>query len=154
MMPTPGYYSWYPSAMCSPWYCWFVELGYPLLDIRRWEDGEWAILQYHTMPYLPSTTKWHWVLQDLKNIDITPGFVRHWVEMLDITRKAVWDREDEKTKEVTREHAALERHCEDMVNRAHDIIMRSPELLERIAKYGMEQLDLAKIAMNIPRYKF
>ena len=31
----PGYYDWYPSAMCSPWYVWFVELGYPLLDIRN-----------------------------------------------------------------------------------------------------------------------
>lgn len=150
----PGYYDWYPSAMCSPWYVWFVELGYPLLDIRKFEDAEWAILQYHAKPYLPSTTMFHWVLQGLRNIEITPGFVSKWVELLDLTKRGIWEREDAKSDEVEREHEALKRHSDDMVTRAHAVIMKNENLLGRIAKFGIGEMDLAKIAAHIPSYRW
>lgn len=149
-----GWYSWYPSAMCSRYYGWMCELGYPTLDVRQFEDGEWAILQYHTIPLIPSMTKWHWVLQGIKNTEITPAFIEKFVDMIDITKRSFWAREDEKTKAVELEHAATDRHAEDMVNRAHDVCMRSPALLDRIAKFGIEELDLLKIAKHIPYYQW
>lgn len=150
----PAFYDWYPSTWCSDWYVWFCELGYPMLDIRKWPDGEWAIMQYHTKPYVPSLTKWHWVLTDLKNVEITEGFVKKWVESLDLTRKEIWEREDAKTREIDREQTALERHSEEMVEKAHDAIIRNPDLMERIAKNGFQEMDLSRIARQIPNYRW
>lgn len=153
-LPDPGYYDWYPSTWCSDYYAWFVALGYPLLDIRTWPDGEWAILQYHGKPYVPSLTKWHWVLTDLKNVEISPSFVEKWVGALDLTRQEIWDREAAKTKEIDREQTALQRHNEEMVDRAHQAITRNPDLMERIARHGFEEMDLRRIARNIPSYRW
>lgn len=150
----PAYYDWYPSTWCSDWYVWFVELGYPMLDIRTWPDGEWAILQYHSKPYVPSLTKWHWVLTELRNVEITPGFVKKWIEALDQTRKEIWDREADKTAEIDREQKALERHKLEMVDRAHQAITRNDALMERIARNGFQEMDLPRIARHIPNYRW
>lgn len=150
----PGYYPWYPSRWCSDWYVWFCELGYPMLDIRTWPDGEWAIVQYHKTPIVPSRTPWSWVLTELRKVDITPGFVKRWVEALDLTRKEVWATEREKTKEIEREQEALLRHNNEMVERAHESITRNPDLMNRIARNGFDELDLRKIARNIPNYRW
>lgn len=153
-LSAPAYYDWYPSRWCSDWYVWFCELGYPMLDLRRWLDGEWAIMQYHSKPYMPSLTKWHWVLSDLRHVDITEGFISKWCQALDLTRREIWDREDAKTKEIEREQLALQKHNAEMVDKAHESIVRNPELMERIAKYGFEEMDLRKIARNIPGYRW
>jgi hypothetical protein len=150
---SPGYRSWYPSTMCSPWYVWFVELGYPLLDIRQYDDGEWAIIQYHSKPYIPSMTRWSFVLTDLRNVEISKAFVEKYVGLLDITRRAFWDAEDAKTAEVEREHKALQRHQKDVTERAYKAVVKNPDLMNRIAKFGMAELDLRKIFANIPRYR-
>lgn len=150
----PGQYDFYPSGWCSDWYVWFVEMGYPMLDIRKWIDGEWAIMQYLRSPVVPSLTPWNWVLTDLKNIEITQGFVRRWVEALDLTKREIWDREEAKTKEIAREQSALQRHNAEMVDKAHESIVRNPALMERIAKYGFQEMDLTRIARNIPNSRW
>ncbi len=153
-VPEPGFYSDYPSSVCSPWYCWFQHMGYPELDLRRFEDGEWAILQYMHAPLLPSEYRWQWALTGFSNTEISYPFIRRMVEAIDITKKEFWDREEEKTREVDAEFERTERHREDMVTRASKAIMSNPGLCERIAKRGIREMDLKMIRRHIPKSRF
>jgi hypothetical protein len=160
----PGSKSWYPSVGparwdghfegCGPYYAWCVEMGYPNIDIQQWADGEWAIIEFYNSSPLPSQTRWNFVLQDLRNIEISRGFVTRYVHQLDLHRKEAWDALDAKERKQTEEKAALDAHAEDTAERAKNIIMQTPTLVERIAKKGLKQMDLDKIAEHIPRNQF
>jgi hypothetical protein len=159
----PGLKSWYPSIGhqrwdghfegCGPWYSWMVELGYPNLDIQKWNDGEWAIIEFYQAPIIPAETRWNFVLQGLKNILITPGFVERYVHGLDLHRKEVWQALDAKEKDQDEEKARLDKHAEDTAERAKNVIMGNEALMERIVKKGLKEMDLDKIAKNIPRHQ-
>ncbi len=148
----PGDYSWYPSTMVSPWYVWFVELGYPNLDILKYEDGEWAIIEYYNSPSMPCMTKWNHVLYGLKNIEITKGFVTKYVRQLDLQRKQVWDDAEAKTTAAGKEREMLEQHAQDTAERAKNIIMGNDDLLQRVAKNGMGEIDPKAIFRHIPNH--
>ncbi len=157
---SPGLKSWYPSIGhdrwegqfegCSPYYCWFTELGYWNLDIREWDDGEWAIVEYYNIPNIPSMTRWNYVLKGLKNISITPAFVERWVNQLDLRKRAVWDAMEAKDKLQDEEKARLDAHAQDTAERAKNIIMQTPSLVDRIAKNGLQEMNLEKILEHIP----
>lgn len=159
----PGFKSWYPSIGnerwegqfegCSPYYVWFCELSYPNLDIREWDDGEWAIIEYYNSPVVPSLTRWNYVLQGLKNILITPGFITKYVHQLDLHRKEVWDALDAKEKAQDEEKARVEAHAQDTAEKAKNAIMQNPGLVERIAKNGLQEMNLENIAKHIPRHQ-
>lgn len=156
--------------MVSRWYTWFVDLGYPELDIQEhwsWHavperagggmvyapDGSWSIIKYLNSPIIPSLTRWQLVLGVMENVGITTGFVEKYVKQLDTSRKEFWDREEAKTRAVEEEHARVERHQTEFVDRAHGAITKNPDLMERIAKNGLQEMDLSKIRRNIPNYK-
>lgn len=143
----------YVSYFQSPWHRWFVELGYPRLDIVKYADGEWKIIEFHTTPVLPALTKFHDVLVGMRNVEISFAFVKRWVSAIDICRKEIWDREEEKTKEVERESVATERHREDSAERATQAVMKNPDLVERIARRGLAEMDLAFIRRHVPNYQ-
>jgi hypothetical protein len=163
IVSNPGFYDWYPSKGgsrwqgqfegCSPYYIWFKELGYEQLDIREFDDGEWAIIEYYNSPVIPSLTRWNYVLQGLRNILITPGFITKYVKQLDLRQNEYWDQCEAKTKAMETEKDRLEAHAQDTAERAKNAIIQNPELVERIAKKGMNEISLSNIVKHIPRNK-
>ena len=143
----------YVSYFFTGYNTWFRELGYPLLDINRWPDGEWAILQAERTPVVPCLTRWNYVLTGLRNIEISKVFVEKYTEMLDLTKKAFWDKEDSKTKEMELEKERVEQNAQLRVDAAHKAITQNPDLMNRIAKFGIGQMDLINVVKNIPSYR-
>ncbi len=149
----PGLWSWYPSSMCSPWYCWFVDLGYDRLDIKKWEDGEFALIEYYRTPIIPSLTQWNYVLTGIRNVELTPGFVEKYVRQLDLHRKEVWAQQERDAVAADERHKTMERHAEDTAEAAFQTIRNTPTLVERIAKNGFQEMNLEKIHSNIPSHQ-
>jgi hypothetical protein len=143
----------YISYVQSPWHIWFQELGYPQLDINRFPDGEWSVIEYYNAPIIPAETRWCTVLSGMRNIEISVGFIEKYVLDLDSTKKAVWEREEKKTQAVLAEAAAREQHAERMAEAAKQAIVRNPDLMERIAENGLQEMDLTRIARHIPRHR-
>lgn len=159
----PGIKSWYPSKGswtwdggfdgCGPWYAWCVELGYPNLDVQQWPDGEWALIEFYNAPIIPGNTRWNFVLQDLRNIEITPGFLAAYTRKLDLQRQQAWADLEAKEKAQDEEKAKLDAHAEDTAERAKNVILNTPSLVERIAENGLKEMDLEKIIKHIPRHQ-
>lgn len=139
------------SYICSQYHKWFKEMGYPELDILQYEDAEWWIIQYYNRPIIPQITKWQVVLGPMRNMEISYGFIRNQVQQLDITKKAFWDREERKTREVEEEADMVDRHKIDTVNHAHKAITRNPALMERIAENGIKEMDLPSLERHVPK---
>lgn len=164
---TPGIKSYYPSSMCSPWHCWFIEMGYPNLDIvehydNYWLDsenvlygptGNWSIIEYYHTPMIPSEAHWNYVLMDIRHQPITPGFIETWVKKLDLHRKQVWEEADLKTKKMEKEKEALELHAQDTAERAKNFIMQTPTAVERIAKNGLKEMNISNIIKHVPKHQ-
>lgn len=137
------------SPFVSKHYPIFCELGYPQLDVVEFKDGEWAIIEMINSPVVPSLTKWHYVLKGLRNIEVNPSFLRKYVHKIDLTMKEFWANEDAKEANLDYEHAAKEKHAEEYATRAAKAISKNEALLERIAKNGLAEMNLGKIANNI-----
>lgn len=153
ILSEPGLKSYYPSYMVSPWYCWFLDLGYENLDIEKYGDGSWSIIEYYNSPVIPSMTRYNLVLGPMENVDLSKGFIEHWVKKLDLRRKEYWDECERKTKEMEDEKARLDKHAEDTAERAKNAIMSNESLVNRIAKNGMKEIDLPTIRRNIPKHQ-
>lgn len=151
--PRPGYYRRYPSKAVSDYYIWFLELGYPQLDIVKFADGEWAIIEYMNTPIVPALTKFKTVLSGLRNMEIQFDFVRKMVLRLDPTRREFHAMHADKSQKVHDEHAALERHRQDSVERAYLAIKKNEALMDRIAREGLSQMNLWNIRKHIPGYR-
>ena len=157
MLPhhSPGVRSWnYYSYFQSPYHIWFQELGYPELDIIDWPDGEWAIIEYQNSPVVPCTTKWKVILAGLRNVEISWGFIKRYIDQCNPMSTFFWDRLEQREKEQDAEWETNERNAEDRAQRAAQLVIRNPELMERIARRGIREMDLVKIRKNIPDYKF
>lgn len=151
----PGLYSFcYPSSVVSPWYVWFCEMGYPELDIRKFDDAEWAIIHYLNSPLIPSEYRWQWAFQGFQNMEITFDTLRKFVLSIDVTKKEFWDREEKRSEEIGRETDRREAHQQDIVTRAANAIMHNRGLIERVMKEGLRAIDLAHIRRHIPNYRF
>lgn len=135
----------------SKYHGWFVELGYPELDVNQFPDGSWEIIQYFNRPIIPSLTRYQAVLSGLKNIEISRGFIEKYVGQVDMARKEFWRREEAQTALAEREHAATEKHRQDSVARAAKAITQNPDLMDRIARNGLQEMDPTRIARHIPR---
>lgn len=154
-MIQPGFYSWaYPSYMVSPYYCWFVLMGWPQLDINVLDDGAWEIIQYYRSPVIPAQTEWQMVLGTMENVEISYTFCEKVVKQLDLHRKQFWDREEAKSKAVADEFEKKERHAEEYAEMASKAILGNEGLMNRIAKYGMQEMDLDRIARHIHKDEF
>jgi len=144
----------YPEYVWSKWHTWFVEIGYPLLDINRYSDGEWSIIQWLTRPVIPAITEWQNVLSGMRNVDITRGFVEKFLKQCDIQRKEFWHREYKKSLEAEEEFERTERHAQDMAEKATEAVMGNEDLCKRIVKNGLDEIHPLKIAKHIPYYKW
>ena len=150
---TPGYDRHSPSFMVSPWHRVFCALGYPELDLRTYEDGEHAIVQYLHKPIIPGLAQSQVVLAGLRNVDISEAFLKHWAERLDLTKRGIWADVDRTEKEHMRQMKEEERRSEDFATRMLDGVKRNPDLMNRIAKNGLKELDPRRMINHIPKYK-
>jgi hypothetical protein len=114
----------------------------------------WEIIQYETIPLIPSMTKFMTVLGPMKNVPITTGFVEKYVNLLDTHQKAFWDREEKATRAVYEERAAQDRWREEAADRAHKAILGNPDLMERVSRNGLAEMELGRLRRHIPNYKF
>jgi hypothetical protein len=141
------------SYACSKYHDWFRELGYDRLDILEYPDGEWAIIEFETVPVIPSLTKWKTVLSRLRHIEITRGFVEKYLSKIDNRRKEFWDIERSRTHAVFAEQEAKERAGKDRAERAYHAMRQNPDLMNRIARNGLHEMNLDNIVKHIPRQK-
>lgn len=141
-------------AFCSEYYTWFQELGYPTLDIVVYEDGEWSIIEMLTGPHIPSEVKFRPILSGMRNTAITFGFVKKYVEFLDITKGAYLEAEELKSAKILKENDDLARHRRNIAERAVQIINRHDHLKERIAKFGLQEALPWHVAKHIPPRAF
>lgn len=157
----PNLRSTLPEAYRSPWYGWFVDMGYPNLDILKegcswWRDcpetGTWHLIEFHRSPVIPALTNWTYVLQDIKNVEISRSFVEKFVHSLDLRRKQVWDEHDAKSKRLKDEQDRLERHREATAEEALKIIKKNDGLMDRIHRYGMHEMAPHVIWRHVPRH--
>jgi hypothetical protein len=137
--------------MVSKYHRWFREMGYPQLDIQEYPDGSWSIIEYLNCPVIPSLTRWNVVLANLEHIEPSYSFCEKYVQMMDTQKRWFWDLQDLKERQLDEESDALERHAEELGERAHFAVTHNPAMMDRIAKNGMGELNLAKIAKHIPR---
>lgn len=126
-------------------------MGYPELDVLKYEDGEWWIIQFYNSPVIPSLTKWQTVLGPMRNVDLSYGFCHRWALALDAHRKEYLAKEFAKSQEADDEWEATERHAEDSAQRAATAIIRNPGLMERISRNGLKEMDLRSIAKYVPK---
>ncbi len=155
-MISPGYRSWcYPSYMVSPYYCWFVELGFPELDIQEhWNDGgSWSIIQFLRSPVVPALTPHQQVLGPMENVEKSFGFCEKYTKELNLHKRIVWAREERKTRAMLEEGARTERHREGMAAKATEAIIRNPELTERVLKNGLKEISLPVLSRHVPKHE-
>lgn len=139
----------YISYLPSKYHVWFREMGYPLLDVLEYDDGEWSIIQYFRTPVVPALTQFQHVLRGIRNTEISPGFIKKYVEQLDPMRSSFWDRENAKTREVYDEAARVEQHAEETAEQLTKNFMANPDLMARVAKNGFGELSPTKIMRHI-----
>ncbi len=152
-MKRPAYYRSYPSTMCSDYYCWFVEMGYPELDLRIYSDGSWGILQYLNTPIIPSLTKHMPMLQGIKNVEISYSFIKYHCDKLNIRNRHVWDEQDRTERRALEEVALEERRAADFAEQMMKGIRGNDDLLQRIAKNGLRELQPMRLLNHISPLK-
>lgn len=133
-------YTYLDSSFTSKYYEWMCELGYPQLDIQVADDGEWWIIQYINAPVIPSMTKTQVVIHGFKHVTLCKGFVERVVKSIDPQRQEFWEMQEAKTRKVEEEALAKEKHQEESAEKKMEVIRRTPELWERVATKGTEQI--------------
>jgi len=144
----------YPEYVWSKWHPWFVDMGYSRLDINQYEDGEWGIIEWLSRPVVPAITQWQMVISGLKNTDISRGLVEKLVKQNDMYLPEFWDKEEAASQKAEDSAVRQEKHQEEMTDKATEAVMRNPDLLERVMKNGMQEIEPLQILKHIPSYKF
>ena len=139
------------SSFCSRYHKWFVDLGYPQLDIVEYQDGSWDIIEMLNSPVIPSLTKYNTILGNMKNIIPTLGFCEKYCKSLDVKRREFWVIEDRKSAEAETNSINKELRAVEMAEKASQAVLQNPSLMERIATNGMQEMNLDRIARHIPK---
>ena len=151
---SPGLRTWnYISTAQSPWHVWFIDLGYPQLDLTRYDDGEWAIIEYLHTPLIPAECHYKTVLAGMRNIEISYSFIERYLDEMNPQSVRFWDNVERHERAVDAEYETQERNAEDRAHRASRFVIQNPGLMERISKHGMKEMDLVNIAKHIPNYQ-
>lgn len=144
----------YISYFVSKYNAWFRFLGYPELDILKYEDGEWAIIQFLNKPVIPCLTKWNFVLSGMRNVEISPMICKKYTEQLDLEKRYIWDQEEKRQEQIKRQIEEEDRRSLDLAEKGHKVISKNKNLMERVAKNGIEEISLRKIYKHIPNYRW
>ncbi len=152
-MRTPAFYRDYPSTMCSDYYCWFKDQGFPELDVRFFPDGEFMLIQYYNTPIIPSLTKWAPMLTGVRNVILTPTWIKHHADRLNIRNRHVWDEQDRTERRALEEVALEERRAADFAEQMMKGIRGNDDLMQRIAKNGLRELQPMRLLNHISPLK-
>ena len=134
----------------SDYHSWFVEMGYPELDIVEYQDGSWDIIQFLGQTVIPAEAQWQVVLGNIKNRIPTYSFCYHWAQKLDLNRRHFWE-EEEKSRQAHLDKALdQDKHVEDLAERMSSIVSQTPTLMDRIARNGPQEMLLHKVAEHVP----
>lgn len=152
-MRQPGYYSFYPSKMVSDYYVWCHDMGYPELDIVRYPDGEWAIIQYLNRPIIPCLTKWNFVLKGIRHTEVTPHFIKTYADKLNLEKRTVWEEQANTERLALEETLYEERRAEDRAEQFAAGIRGNDALIQRIARNGLRELNPRRMLNNVSRSK-
>lgn len=144
----------YQSYLVTPYNSWFRALGYPLLDVRRYEDGEWAIIQYLRSPVVPAVTPWNHVLTGLRHVDLSLSVCEKYANQLDVEKRHVWAEQERFEAEAIAEAERSERHTQMIAEKQHEAIVNNPGLMNRIARNGLHEINLFNIAKHAPLHHF
>lgn len=142
----------YVSYFVSPYHVWCREAGYPELDVVRYEDGEWALIQYHRSPVVPSLTPWTTVLTKMRHVELSPWVITKWAQNLDLERRHIWDELEAKEKAAAAEYEQNVRHGQDLADQQFKVIRGNPALMERIARNGLKEIGLFQMSRHIPKH--
>lgn len=137
------------SSFLSEWYPMFVEMGYPQLDIKRWEDGEWAIRELLRSPVVPSLTPWKYVLTGLKNVEISEGFIRRYLWQIDPRTKAFWEKDENERVTEDKRRAYYENEKAERIMQLGKELSKNEDLMERARRIGPAAFDLENIGRQI-----
>jgi hypothetical protein len=146
-------YTYLDSSAVGPYYEICCDLGYPQCDIVKYQDGEWAVIAYDNAPLCPSLTRWRVISSGIRHKEITHGLVAKLILESDPMRERLWKREEENSRRIAEEHAAAQRHREDVLGEAAKVMARTDGLMQRVAKNGIGELDLGTIASHIDPQK-
>lgn len=139
------------SAMVSKDYRVFVELGYPQLDRIVYEDGEWAIIEYQNAPLVPSLTKWKRIYNGFRNMEFNESFAKKLIRQIDPQYPEFWANELKKTKNMIAAKDAVDADNLEWVEKTLPKILKNESLRNRLAKYGMRELNPDRIALAIAK---
>lgn len=142
-------YTYIDSSLVSDYYPILCEMGYPQLDVIRYNDGEWSVIEYLNAPLVPSLTKYRHIALNIRHLEINESNLKKIILECDTTKKRIWEREEQNTKKIFDEHKTYEENREYIIEEAVNVIKRNPDLMERVAKKGLSEIDLPNIAKNI-----
>ena len=138
--------------MFSRYHKWFVELGYPQLDIEEYEDGEWAIIEYLGQTVVPSEVRWNVILSGLRHIEPSFSFVKNYIDTEVGLRKLFEIHKDIETTKIAMDKEKEDRRVQDLADRATALVKRNEAMYNRVAKNGLHELNLHELAKHIPRF--
>jgi len=144
-------YTYLDSPFVGPYYKMLCDLNYPQLDITVLEDGEWYIYEMLNAPVVPSLTKWQPVYKGFRNIEINSGIVAKLVRQIDPQYPEFWAREIIKSESLLKEKVERANFEEEWVERMVPKFLKNEALMNRVARYGVRELDPARIALAIAK---
>ena len=142
-------YTHVESSFVSKYYPVFCKLGYPMLDVVFFEDGEWAVIEMLNSPVVPSLTKWNYVLKGMRNVEFSESLVRKLVKQLDPHEPEFWIREYEASKKIVDLKDNEAESQEDWAEWMGNQLKKNEGLMQRVARYGACELHPDKIAYRI-----
>lgn len=151
MYPHP--YLYLDSSFVGPYYEWCCDLGYPQLDVQVFKDGSWAVLEMLNAPIIPSMTRFNYIAKGFKNMELNKSILKRIIWQCDPTKRWIWEIENKKSEEILRENEAKETFAVERAEYAMDGIRRNPDLQERVAKNGIQEILPHNIAKHIPESK-
>lgn len=120
-----------------------------MLDLLKFEDGEFAIIEMLNAPLVPSLTRWQYVLKGMRNIEFSESLARKFIKQLDPHEPEFWIREYEASRKVVDLKDKQAEAQEDWAEWMGNALKHNSGLMERVAKYGTRELHPDQIAYRI-----
>ncbi len=136
------------SMVSDKWHI-MRDLGFPQLDIKRWDDGEWAVLEYQNAPLVPSLTKWKYVLTKIRNTEITESFLRRYLWQIDPRTKAFWEKDERERVEQEKARQYYENEKAERIMALGKELAKNDDLMDKAYRMGPAAFDLENIGRKI-----
>ena len=90
----------------------------------------------------------------MRNIEISFSFIERYLDEINPQSARFWRNVEADEKRIDAEYEREERNAIDRASRAQKHIVQNPDLMNRIAKFGLKEMDPWNIRKHIPNYKF